>query len=140
MSERCPNNDPQFDAMFSRWSAVPADTNPAWRRSVYYTVCVPVRLAIAFAVYLLRNQWWLAYVVGLVALGGILNLGSQVRRQKEAKHWWSKKFQLSISALLLIASVAVIYKKNSLPEGVLAYIILASIAGGLVQSFVYPSC
>jgi len=139
-SAQCPNNDPAFDALFSRWTDVTADTYPVWRRRTYYTVCIPVRLAIAFTVYLLRNQPWLPHVVGVVALGGIINLGSQIRRRKEAKHWWSKKYQFAISALLLVASVAIIYKKNSLPEGVLSYIIIASIVGGLLQSFVYASC
>jgi len=155
-SSQCPNNDPYFDQAFSRWTDITADTYPAWRRRTYYTVCIPVRLTIAFAVYLLRNQPWLPYVVGVVALGSVLNLGSQIikrecvaryarrilckNRSDPPKYWWSKRFQLFVSALLLMFSLDMIYGISSVPNSILAYTILFSIVGGLVQSFMYPSC
>ena len=136
----CPNNNKVFDNFLFKSGLINEnldDKQKAYeRRRVYYTICITIRLAIAGLLLQLKDKVWIPYVVALFSLYSFISLAF-IRKQDN--QWWSNKFQLIISILLLLASLLLIFKV-SIPTYSLSLIFLISIFGGYFQSLLIPSC
>ena len=73
MSE-CPNSDPNFDKVMSKFFDITAKDYPSKRKIVYYGICIWVRLALYTFIYYKRDYKYTPYIVGILALGTIMNL------------------------------------------------------------------
>ena len=132
---KCSNGDPGFNLVLDRLFG---SHQPAIRKQVFYSICIPVRLSLYFAVFLFRDHWIVPYIVGLASLLAIFNLISSFWTMGNQNQWWSKRFQAVMSMAILVACIAVVYKKiNSTWIPVLLF---TSLLGGIIQSLVNPIC
>ena len=135
MSE-CPNSDPDFDKVMSKFFDITAKDYPSKRKMVYYGICIWVRLALYTFIYYKRDYKYTPYIVGVLALGTIMNLQGSI--SNPGKQWWSKRFDLLISVLLLLSCVGVIMGK--IPSIVMPLLLYLSLFGGILQSFFITFC
>jgi hypothetical protein len=99
----CPNSDPQFDKMLSRYLDINSPDYPLYRARIFYLVCIWVRLVLYTLVYVYREKEWMPYVTAAFSLFSIVNLKGSI--QNPGRQWWSKRFQLAIAILVLVASI-----------------------------------
>jgi hypothetical protein len=132
----CPNSDPNFDKVMAKFFDITGKDYPSKRKMVYYGICIWVRLALYTYIYKHKDEKYIPYLVGVLALGAIINLQSSL--DNPGKQWWSKRFDLLISVLLLLSCVGVVNGKiDSVYIPVLLY---ASLIGGLLQKLTVEFC
>ena len=132
----CPNSDPRFDKVMSNFFDTTSKDYPSKRKMVYYGICIWVRLALYTLVYYYKDYKYMPHLVGVLALGSILNLQSSIKNP--GNQWWSKRFDLLISVLLLLSCVGVIIGK--IPSVVMPVLLYLSLFGGIIQSFTITFC
>lgn len=109
----------------------PSKPIPLLRTQLYYTVCIVFRMALYNLVFVMRDEWYTPIVVGLFSLVSILHLSSAVIFQRNQRQWWSKKFQLFMSIIILANCIATHYGLVS--TLVVPILLYTSIIGGLIQ-------
>lgn len=119
--EKCPNSDPGFNKIIG-------DRTPD-ERSNLYIVCILVRTLLYSGVYMYRDEPWMAPLVGALAIASIVQL--YMSDSPKAKQWWSKKFQIVMAVLVLIAALLVKFK--GLDSRSMAGLLFISLAGGILQ-------
>lgn len=126
---KCPNGDPSFSRLLG-------NPSPATRKQIFYTICIFIRFALYSAVLLGRNQSWVQLIVGIASLFAIITLIPSI---KNAGHqWWSKRFQLIMSILIIISCIAsYLGIVNSITIPIALYV---SLIGGITQSFWITWC
>lgn len=135
MMATCPNGDPNFNSVLQ---TLVGDSKPSTRQSIYYGVCIPVRLALYVFILYFHNYWAVPYIVGLASLVAFFNLLPSFWKVTAQTQWWSKRFQAVMSMLILIISILVILKKvNSIYIPTFLFI---SLFGGLLQNFLNQIC
>ncbi len=134
----CPNDDPYFTRMLYRMGVLKRGMSARElvekRRLVYYSICIVVRAALIVTVYHWRNVRFVQLLVLLGALAGVMNLSRRV----DGTQWWSKRFQLMMSIIIVVAVVLVYFGR--LKSWVIPAAMLVSLLGGVVQSFVVGFC
>lgn len=134
----CPNDDPYFTRMMYRMGllkrGMSAHELVEKRRLVYYSICIVVRAALIVTVYHWRNARFVQLLVLLGALVGVMNLSRRV----DGTQWWSKRFQLMMSIILVVVIVLVYFGR--LKPWVIPAAMLVSLLGGVLQSFVVGFC
>ena len=134
----CPNDDPYFTRTMYRIGLLQRGMSAREiverRRLIYYSICIIVRSALIIAVYYLRNMVFVQALVLLGALMGVLNLGNR----SGGTQWWSKKFQLMMSIILVVLVVLVYFGR--VKSWVIPAAMLVSLLGGILQSFVVGFC
>ena len=134
----CPNDDPYFIRTMYRIGllrrGMTAEDIVNRRRVIYYCVCVVIRLTIIAVVYKLRDNVIVQGLVMAGALMGVVNLGGRY----EGNQWWSKKFQLLMSCIIVIL-VILTYLKY-VKSWTIPLAMAVSLAGGLLQSFMIRFC
>jgi hypothetical protein len=135
MSE-CPNSDPNFDKVMSNFFDITSKDYPSKRKMVYYGICIWVRLALYTLIYYYRDHKYTPYIVGVLALGSIMNLQTSITNP--GKQWWSKRFDLLISVLLLLSCVGVAIGK--IPSIIMPVLLYITLIGGIIQSFTITFC
>lgn len=134
----CPNDDPYFTRMLYRMGVLKRGMSARElvekRRLVYYSICIVVRAALIVTVYHWRNARFVQLLVLLGALAGVMNLSRRV----DGTQWWSKRFQLMMSIILVVAVVLVYFGR--LKPWVIPAAMLVSLLGGVLQSFVVGFC
>ena len=132
----CPNSDPNFDKMMSNFFDITSKDYPQNRKNVYYGVCIWARLALFTYIYHKRDEKYMPYIVGILAVGTIMNLYTSV--QDPGRQWWSKRFDLAIAVLVLLSCIGIVLGKvSSIVVPVLLYI---SLFGGVIQSLFIEFC
>ena len=130
----CPNDDPYFTRMLYRMGVLKRGMSAhelvEKRRLVYYSICIVVRAALIVTVYHWRNARFVQLLVLLGALVGVMNLSRRV----DGTQWWSKRFQLMMSIILVVVIVLVYFGR--LKPWVIPSAMLVSLLGGVLQSFV----
>ena len=134
----CPNDDPYFTRMLYRMGVLKRGMSAhelvEKRRLVYYSICIVVRAALIVTVYHWRNARFVQLLVLLGALAGVMNLSRRV----DGTQWWSKRFQLMMSIILVVVIVLVYFGR--LKPWVIPAAMLVSLLGGVLQSFVVGFC
>ena len=134
----CPNDDPYFTRMLYRMGVLKRGMSAhelvEKRRLVYYSICIVVRAALIVTVYHWRNVRFVQLLVLLGALVGVMNLSRRV----DGTQWWSKRFQLMMSIILVVVIVLVYFGR--LKPWVIPAAMLVSLLGGVLQSFVVGFC
>jgi hypothetical protein len=134
----CPNDDPYFTRTMYRIGllkkGMTAEEIANRRRLIFYCVCVVVRLILIMVVYKLRNSVVVQVLVMLGALIGVVNLGGRY----EGNQWWSKKFQLLMSCIIVIL-VVLTYLKD-VESWTIPLAMAFSLMGGVLQSFMIHFC
>jgi hypothetical protein len=134
----CPNDDPYFTRILYRMGVLKRGMSARElvekRRLVYYSICIVVRAALIVTVYHWRNVRFVQLLVLLGALAGVMNLSRRV----DGTQWWSKRFQLMMSIIIVVAVVLVYFGR--LKSWVIPAAMLVSLLGGVVQSFVVGFC
>ena len=134
----CPNDDPYFTRTMYRIGllrrGLTAEDIVNRRRVIYYCLCVVIRLTIISVVYKLRDNVIVQGLVMAGALMGVVNLGGRY----EGNQWWSKKFQLLMSCIIVIL-VILTYLKY-VKSWTIPLAMAVSLAGGLLQSFMIRFC
>ncbi len=132
----CPNSDPNFDKVMAKWFDINSKDYPSNRKKVYYGVCIWVRLILYTLVFYYRDFKYMPYIVGGFSIFAILNLKDSV--YNPGKQWWSKRFDLAISVLLLLSCLGVIVGK--VPSITVPILLYLSLFGGVIQSFFITFC
>lgn len=101
------------------------------RTQLYYMVCIFFRLALYNLVFIMRDEWYTPIIVGLFSFLSIVHLTPFVVFQRNQHQWWSKKFQLLMSILVLISCATTYYGLVS--TLVVPLLLYTSLIGGLVQ-------
>jgi len=135
MSE-CPNSDPNFDKVMSRWFDTTSKDYPSNRKKVYYGICIWVRLILFTIVFYYRKHKYMPYILALFSSFSIYHYKDNIKNP--GKQWWSKRFDLAIAVSLLISTVLVIMKK--VDPVVMPVILFTSLLGGILQSFSIKFC
>ncbi len=117
---KCPNSDPGFNKIIG-------DRTPE-ERSKLFVICIIVRTLLYSGVYLYRNNPWVPILVGGMSVFSIFHLKSS---SPEGRQWWSKKFQLLMSTLVLFAAFLVHIKK--LDSRSMSVLLFISLLGGIFQ-------
>jgi hypothetical protein len=104
------------------------------RRLVFYFICIVVRATLIVAVYYWRNVVFVQAVVLVGALVGVFNLSSRI----DGTQWWSKKFQLMMSVIIVILVVLVYFGR--VQSWVVPAAMLFSLLSGILQSFLVGFC
>jgi len=134
----CPNDDPYFTRILYRMGVLKRGMSARElvekRRLVYYSICIVVRAALIVTVYHWRNVRFVQLLVLLGALAGVMNLSRRV----DGTQWWSKRFQLMMSIIIVVAVVLVYFGR--LKSWVIPAAMLVSLLGGVLQSFVVGFC
>ncbi len=133
MSSRggCPNSDPNFNKVLSRW----VEPTPQNRQNIYYMVCIPVRIILYYLVYLYRDH---PLTPAIVSLFSIMTMTHLYPDLETGKQWWSKRWDYYISLLLVIACIGVYMKK--IDSRVMPGLLYLSLVGGIVQSLRVEFC
>lgn len=105
----------------------PSVPSAVLRTRLYYGVCVLFRLALFNLVFIFRNEWWVPPVVGVAALVSVVRLAPSVA--DPGRQWWSKRFQLVVAVLVVVACVVVWWKKRF--QVVVPALLYVSLLGGL---------
>jgi hypothetical protein len=138
VGEACPNDDPYFTRTMYRIGllrkGMSAKKIVDIRKVTYYYVCVVIRLLIIATVYKLRDSIIVQVLVMMGALVGVMNLG----RRYEGNQWWSKKFQLLMSFIIIIL-VILTYLKY-VKSWTIPLAMAVSLGGGVLQSFIIRFC
>lgn len=121
-TDRCPNSDPGFNKIIG-------ERTPE-ERSKLFIVCVLIRTLLYSGVYVYRDKPWMPLIVGSIATFSIFHLYAS-DSSSDGKQWWSKKFQILMSFLVLIASILVKFK--GLDSRTMAGLLFISLLGGIVQ-------
>jgi hypothetical protein len=132
----CTNSDPNFDKVMTNFFDITAKDYPSKRKMVYYGICIWVRLALYTYIYKHKDEKYIPYVVGALAIGTIMNLQSSITNP--GKQWWSKRFDLGIAVALLISTVLVIMEK--IDPIVMPLLLYTSLLGGIITSFFIKFC
>ena len=135
MSE-CPNSDPEFDKVMSKWFDITSKDYPSNRKNVYYGICIWVRLILFSLVFYYREYKYMPYILALFSVSSIMHYKEVIKTP--GKQWWSKRFDLSIAILLLISCVLVIGGKIN--PVFMPIILYTSLLGGIIQSFFIKFC
>ena len=135
MSE-CPNSDPEFDKVMSKWFDITSKDYPSNRKNVYYGICIWVRLILFSLVFYYREYKYMPYTLALFSVSSIMHYKEVIKTP--GKQWWSKRFDLSIAILLLISCVLVIGGKIN--PVFMPIILYTSLLGGIIQSFFIKFC
>lgn len=133
---KCPNSDPNFDKVMANFFDITSKSYPSNRKMVFYGICIWVRFALYYYIYKHRDEKYIPYVIGALAVGSIMNLKNSV--DNPGRQWWSKRFDLMISILLLISCVGAIMKK--LPTVYIPYLLYLSLISGIIQSLTVTFC
>ena len=138
IASECPNDDPYFTRTMYRIGllrrGMTAEDIVNRRRVIYYCVCVVLRVIIIATVYKLRDSRIVQGLVMLGALVGVGNLGGRF----EGNQWWSKKFQLLMSCIIVIL-VILTYLKY-VESWAIPLAMAVSLVGGVLQSFMIRFC
>jgi hypothetical protein len=89
---QCPNSDPEFNKIIG-------EQTPETRSNLFL-VCVFVRTILYTLVYLYKDHTATPFIVGLASIFSIF----QLSKPTDDRQWWSKKFQITMSILILISS------------------------------------
>jgi hypothetical protein len=135
MSE-CPNSDPDFDKIMSKWFDITSNDYPSNRKKVYYGVCIWVRLILFSLVFYYREYKYMRYILGVFSIFSIIHYKDNIKTA--GRQWWSKRFDLTIAILLLISSVLVI--RGKIDPVFMPVILYTSLLGGVIQSFLIKFC
>ena len=81
MSE-CPNSDPGFDKIMSKWFDITSNDYPSNRKKVYYGVCIWVRLILFSLVFYYREYKYMPYILGVFSIFSIIHYKTIFRRLK----------------------------------------------------------
>jgi len=135
MSE-CPNSDPDFDKIMSKWFDITSNDYPSNRKKVYYGVCIWVRLILFSLVFYYREYKYMPYILGVFSIFSIIHYKDNIKTA--GRQWWSKRFDLTIAILLLISSVLVI--RGKIDPVFMPVILYTSLLGGVIQSFLIKFC
>ena len=135
MSE-CPNSDPDFDKIMSKWFDITSNDYPSTRKKVYYGVCIWVRLILFSLVFYYREYKYMPYILGVFSIFSIIHYKDNIKTA--GRQWWSKRFDLTIAILLLISSVLVI--RGKIDPVFMPVILYTSLLGGVIQSFLIKFC
>lgn len=134
----CPNDDPYFTRTMYRIGllrrGMTAEEIANRRRVIYYCVCVVIRLTLIAVVYKLRDSIIVQDLVMVGALIGVVNLGGRY----EGNQWWSKKYQLLMSCIIVIM-VILTYLKY-VKSWTIPFAMAVSLVGGVLQSFMIRFC
>ncbi len=134
----CPNDDPYFTRTMYRMGllkrGMSAKELVERRRFVFYFICIVVRAALIVAVYYWRNVLFVQALVLVGALVGVFNLSSR----SGGTQWWSKKFQLIMSVIIVVLVVLVYFRK--VESWLVPAAMLFSLLGGILQSFLVGFC
>jgi len=138
VGEVCPNDDPYFTRTMYRIGllrkGMSADKIVDIRKMTYYCICVIIRFTIIAVVYKLRDSIIVQGLVMVGALIGVVNLGGRYG----GNQWWSKKFQLLMSCIIVIL-VILTYLKY-VKSWTIPLAMVVSLVGGLLQSFMIRFC
>jgi hypothetical protein len=132
----CPNSDPNFDKILSRFTDTSSPTYPEYRMRLYYGVCILVRLALYSLVYVYREERWMQITVLALSLFAVGNLHQAV--WTPGRQWWSKRFQLLMSTLVVVACALVL--SNKLDPIYVPVLLFTSLFGGITQSMFVKFC
>lgn len=133
---KCPNSDPNFDKLMSKFFDINARDYPLNRKKVFYGICIWVRFALYYYIYKHRNENYIPYLVGALAIGSIINLKSSI--DNPGRQWWSKRIDFVISVLLLLSCIGVINRK--VPSIYIPNLLFLSLALGIFQSLSVTFC
>jgi len=134
----CPNDDPYFTRTMYRMGLLQKGMSAREiverRRLVYYCICIVVRAVLIVTVYHWRNAVFVQAVVLVAAIVSVVNLWSRNR----GTQWWSKKFQLMMSVIIVLLVIFVYLGK--VKSWLIPAAMLVSLLGGILQSLVVGFC
>ena len=134
----CPNSDPSFDQILSKYVDIKAPDYPEKRKLIFYGICIWVRLILYTIVFHYREHESIPFIIGGLALFAVVHLYPFISSKEKQQQWWSRTWQFFISCLIVIVCIArIFFKTNPVFIPALLYI---SLFGGIIQSLFVTFC
>ena len=129
----CPNGADDFNKILLNLFG---SSSPELRKKVFYGVCIPIRFLLYSLIFYYRDFYYMPIIVGALAFvtaarlfPNIFNPGTQ---------WWSKRWQLAISMILLFVCIGV-YLQRIDSRG-MSIVLFISLAVGIIESLTISFC
>jgi len=124
--------DPQFDKLLLSSNLISSDNMESDKKFLFYYVCIVVRFILYSLTLVFHDYKYLPHLILVFSLFALLNLLISLSKGNN-NQWWSKKFQLVIAILLIIASIMLIFNWSS-NTYLIPIILFGSLFGGIIQS------
>jgi len=128
--------DPNFDRILLSANLISSNNKEEDKKFLFYYVCIFVRLALYSLALIYHDSKLLPYIVLFLALFSTINLSWSLYQGFD-NQWWSKKFQLGISILLVISSIMLILNIIS-NTYIIPIILYFSLIIGIIESLLNP--
>lgn len=98
------------------------------RKLLFYIICIPLRLLIAYMAYKLADKTWF-YVLIVIATGIMLN---KAKYDKTECVWWKRSVHENITTIIFVTAIIQLLTKNRKP--IIAALLLADVTFGFISS------
>ena len=129
----CPNGSTDFNQVLLHLFG---SSSPELRRNVFYGLCIPIRFLLYSLVFYYRGFYYMPIIVGLFAFITTVRLLSSI--SNPGTQWWSRRWQLVISIILLLVCVGVFLQL--IDNRALGILLFVSLAVGIVESLTITFC
>ena len=129
----CPNGSTDFNQVLLH---LLGSSSPELRRNVFYGVCIPIRFLLYSLVFYYRGFYYMPVIVGLFAFITTVRLLSSI--SNPGTQWWSRRWQLVISIILLLVCVGV-YLQH-IDNHAMGIVLFVGLAVGIVESLTIAFC
>lgn len=129
----CPNSDAGFNKILL---SLIGNSEPATRKKIFYFICIPVRFILYSLVFYYRDLSLLPIVIGAIAFTTSIRLSESII--EKGNQWWSKRWQLFISIILVFVCLGVYF--NKIDSRSMSFILFISLLGGIIESLFINFC
>ena len=129
----CPNGATDFNQVLLNLFG---SSSPELRRNVFYGVCIPIRFLLYSLVFYYRGFYYMPIIIGIFAFITTARLLSSI--SNPGTQWWSKRWQLVISIILLLVCVGVFLQR--IDNRAMGIVLFVSLAVGIIESLTITFC
>jgi hypothetical protein len=129
----CPNSDASFNKILV---SLIGNSQPDTRKKIFYFMCIPIRFILYSLVFYYRDLSLLPIVIGIIAFITSIRLSESII--EKGNQWWSKRWQLFISIILVFVCIGVYF--NKIDSRSMGLVLFISLLGGFIESLFVDFC
>jgi len=129
----CPNGATDFNQVLLNLFG---SSSPELRRNVFYGVCIPIRFLLYSLVFYYRGAHYMPIIVGALAFVTVVRLVPTIFNP--GTQWWSKRWQLAISIILLLVCIGVYLQR--IDNRAMGIVLFVSLSVGIIESLMISFC
>ena len=103
------------------------------RASIFYGICIPLRVIIAYLIIVSALAWYDATMISLIVLASLMFV-TESYLHYHPRGWWYHGLHACTSALMIIVAANALNDKNEYYPFVVGGIVITDLAIGLITS------